>query len=391
MPIMANKRDYYEVLGVARTATSEEIGQAYRKLAFKYHPDRNPGDPEAVDKFKEAAEAFEVLNHADKRQLYDRYGHAGLQGGGPRFRDVSDIFEAFGDIFGEGLFGDLFGGSRRGRRVRRGADVRCELTIDLVEAARNTTQTVHFERHEVCSRCRGSGAKPGTEPENCRYCGGRGQVVQSTGIFSLQTTCPACHGAGKVVKDPCPGCRGAGAVPKKVTREVRVPAGVDSQTRLRLEGEGEPSPEGGPRGDCYVFITVRPHPLFQREGQHLICQVPIGYSQAVLGATIEVPTLDGKQELSIPAGTPSGEVFKLRGRGMPDPRFRGRGDLLVQVVIDVPKRLSAEHETLLRELAEIEHSEVMPKRKSFLETLKAYFLPETDAEAKRPTETKEEK
>ncbi len=374
MTTMASKRDYYEVLGVARTAGAAEISQAYRKLAFQYHPDRNPGDAQAVERFKEAAEAFEVLSNAEKRELYDRYGHAGLEGGAPQFRDVGDIFEAFSDIFGEGLFGEMFGGGRRrGRRVRRGDDVRCDVTLDLGEAARGVVRSVEFERLETCGKCTGTGAEPGTEPEPCRYCGGRGQVVQSTGIFSVQTTCPACRGKGKVVTDPCAACRGAGMVPRKVQREVRIPAGVDNHTRLRLEGEGCPGPDGGPRGDCYCFITVRPHPLFQREGQHLICQVPIGYSQAVLGATVQVPTLDGKEDLSVPAGTQSGEVFKLRGRGMPDPRYRGRGDLLVQVVVEVPKRLSAEHERILRELAQVEHADVTPKRKSFLESLKEYF------------------
>ena len=304
-----------------------------------------------------------------------------MEGGAPHFRDVGDIFAAFSDIFGEGLFGDIFGGARgRGRRVHKGADVRCDVTLDLIEAARGVAKTVEFQRHRRCSECKGTGAKPGTQPEVCRYCGGRGQVVQSSGFFSVQRTCPACRGAGHVIKDPCGKCQGAGVVPNRVSREVS-----DSRRRGRphapaLEGEGEPSPNGGPPGDCYCFISVRPHPLFQREGQHLVCQVPISYSQAVLGATIEVPTLDGTEELKIGAGTQSGDVFKLRGRGMPDPRYRGRGDLLVQVHIDVPKKLSAEHEEVLRELAEIEHTDVMPKRKSFLEKLKEYFIPENGSE-----------
>jgi molecular chaperone DnaJ len=381
MAKMATKRDYYEVLGVARTASGEEIAQAYRKLAMQYHPDRNPGDQEAVERFKEAAEAFEVLHDREKRQLYDRYGHAGVEGGAPHFRDVGDILDAFGDIFGEGLFGDFFGGrGRRGRRVYKGADVRCDVTLDLGEAARGVTKTVRFQRHQHCSACRGTGAKPGTQPETCRYCGGQGHVLQSSGFFSLQRPCPACRGAGTVIKDPCGQCGGTGVVPQRVTREVKIPAGVDDHTRLRLEGEGEPSPNGGPPGDCYCFISVRPHPLFQREGQHLICQIPITYSQAALGATIDVPTLDGTEELKIAAGTQSGDVFKLRGRGMPDPRYRGRGDLLVQVHIDVPKRLSAEHERVLRELAEIEHTDVTPKRKSFFEKLREYFIPENGSE-----------
>ena len=377
MATMAAKRDYYKVLGVDRSASDEQIADAYRQLAMKHHPDRNPGDEEAVDRFKEAAEAFEVLSHADKRARYDRFGHAGLEGpggGAPQFHDVGDIFEAFGDIFGGGLFGDLFGGSRRGgRRVRKGADIRCELLLDLPEAARGVTKTVQFDRHEKCSTCNGSGAKPGTRPEPCQYCGGQGRVVQSTGIFSLQSTCPSCNGKGAVVRNPCSGCRGVGYVASTVSRDVKVPAGVDNQTRLRLQGEGEPSPEGGPPGDCYCFIGVREHPLFQRDGPHLICQIPIAYAQAALGATIEVPTLDGREELKIPSGTQSGDVFKLTGHGMPIPRRRGRGDMVVQVLIEVPTKLTADHRRILRELAEVENTNVSPERKSFFGKVKDYF------------------
>jgi molecular chaperone DnaJ len=374
---MTEKRDFYEVLGLPRTASEKEISDAYRKAALKYHPDRNPGDEDAVVKFKEAAEAFEVLSHAEKRARYDRYGHTGLAGAGqaPEFRDVGDIFEAFGDIFGDGLFGNLFGGGRRGGgpRTRRGEDIRCDLQLDLLEAARGATKTVHFRRHERCHTCQGSGARPGSQPETCRYCGGRGRVVQSTGIFSLQSACPSCQGRGSVVRDPCPDCRGGGYVQLKVTREVKVPAGVDSQMRLRLPGEGEPSPNGGPPGDCYVFISVAEHSLFRRDGDHLVCQVPIGYAQAALGSTIEVPTLDGPEDFEIPPGTQSGEVFRLRGRGMPTARGRGRGELLIQVYVEVPKKLNAEHERLLRELAEIEKVHVSPARKSFFGKVKEYF------------------
>lgn len=374
MVTMAEKRCYYEVLGVSRSATDAEISEAYRKLALKYHPDRNPADEYAVARFKEAAEAFEVLSNPEKRARYDRYGHAGIEGiagGAPHFRDVSDIFDAFGDMFGD-FFGGL-GGRRRRRRVHRGADVRCEVTLDLLEAARGATKVVRFQRHERCESCGGTGAKPGTHPESCPYCGGSGQVVQSTGIFSLQTTCPSCHGTGRIIRDACSECRGSGFVPKRVTRKVIIPAGVDDKTQLRLQGEGEPSPAGGPPGDCYCIITVTEHPLFERKWQHLICQVPISYSQAALGATIEVPTLDGPESFDIPAGTQTGEIFKLAGRGMPDPRYRGRGDLLVQVHIEVPKRLGGEHEETLRKLAEIENAQVTPKRKSFFEKLSDYF------------------
>ncbi len=376
MATMAEKRDYYEVLGVGRSATGKEIADAYRKLAIRYHPDKNPGDDEVIVRFKEAAEAFEVLNDAKRRERYDRYGHAGVDGpggGSPHFQDVNDIFAAFGDIFGEGVFGDLFG--RRGGRATKGGDVRCDLTLDLVEAARGVTRTLQFERHERCDQCEGSGARPGTERQKCRYCGGRGQIVQSSGIFRVQTTCPSCQGAGSTIEHPCGGCHGAGYVLRKVRREVQIPGGIDDSMRVRLPGEGEPSPNGGPRGDCYVCVTVKDHPLFVRDGQNLIVRAPIGYAQAALGCTLEVPTLEGREELTIPAGTQSGEVLKLRGRGIPHPRGRHVGDLLVQVVIDVPKHLTARQKELLRELAELEHKHVTPPRKSFFEKVREYFVP----------------
>jgi len=375
MPKMAEKRDYYKVLGVERNATEGRISEAYRKLALQYHPDRNPGDDDAIVKFKEAAEAFEVLSHPEKRARYDRYGHAGLEGGGaPQFHDISDIVNAFGDIFSEGFFGDIFGGGRgRGRRVQRGADIRCDVQLDLLEAAHGSVKTVRFAHHAACETCGGSGAKPGTHPETCRYCGGHGRVVQQTGVFSLQTTCPACHGHGQVIREACGGCRGSGYVEKTVTRKVDVPAGVDDRSRLRLQGEGEPSPNGGPPGDCYCFIHVKEHPLFQRRGQDLFCEAPISYTQAALGATIDVPSLDGCKELRIPPGTPSGEVFTLKGQGMPDPRHHGRGHLLVQVNVEVPRTLSSEHEAALRHLAEIEKTHVSPARKSFFGKLKEYL------------------
>lgn len=374
-----SKRDYYEVLSVERTATGKQISEAYRKLALKYHPDRNPGDDEAVVKFKECAEAFEVLGDQDKRARYDRYGHAGVDqpGGGEHFHDINDIFAAFGDIFGDGAFGDLFG--RRGAgggRASKGGNVRCDLTLDLIEAAKGAAKTIKFKRHELCGTCSGSGAKPGTRPETCQYCGGSGQVVQATGFFRVQRTCPACAGRGKVVKDSCTDCRGSGAVLKQAVCDVRIPAGVDNGTRLCLRGEGEPSLDGGPPGDCFVFITVKDHPLFHREGQHLICELPITYSQAALGATVEVPTLAGPEDLVIPPGTQAGQLFKLTGRGLPDPRHHGVGDLVVQVHVDVPKKLTKKQEELLRQLAEEEKTNVSPHRKSFFEKLRDFFVPD---------------
>jgi molecular chaperone DnaJ len=367
---MAAKRDYYEVLGVGREASSGDIAAAYRKLAVKYHPDKNPGDQECLARFKEASEAFEVLNDHEKRSRYDRFGHAGVngRGGAPHFADVEDIFSAFGDIFG-----DLFGGRSRGRRVRRGRDVRCDVTLTLKEAAAGCRKTVHFQRHELCTKCEGTGAEDGSKREKCTYCGGRGQVVQQAGIVRMATTCPACRGEGMAPGTPCHACRGAGHTLRKVQAEVDVPAGVDNGMQIRMTGQGEPSPSGGPPGDCYCVVAVLPHPLFEREGQHLVCRVPITYSQAVLGAKLEAPTLAGLSEVTIPPGTQSGDVFRLRGQGLPDPRVPGVGDLLVQVTIEVPKKVTAEEDLLLRQLADLEHKNVAPARKSFFDKLKDYF------------------
>ena len=365
--IMAERRDFYEILGVSRSASDGQIAEAYRKLALKYHPDRNPGNEEAVTRFKEAAEAFEVLNNSEKRSRYDRYGHAGLNGAGgaEQFHDVGDIFEAFGDIFG-----DLFGGGSRRPRRRRGADIRCETQLDLIEAAHGTAKVVQFYRHEKCEVCGGSG---GSNPEMCSYCGGKGAVVQSTGIFSMRATCPSCQGRGTIIREPCDECEGVGYVRRKVTRKVDIPAGVDDGTQLRLTGEGEPSPEGGPPGDCYCVLRVARHPLFERKGQHLICEIPISYSQAALGATVEVPTLDGHEEFKVPPGTQTGEIFRLPNRGMPDPRHSGRGDLLLQIHVEVATKLSNEHREILEKLAHYESQDMTPERKSFFDKVKKYF------------------
>ena len=362
-----SKQDYYEVLGVSRSASKDEIAVAYRKLAMKYHPDRNPGNEEAIEQFKLCATAYEVLSNSDKRSLYDQYGHAGVEanGGGAQFHDINDVFGAFGD-----LFGSFFsGGGRRSRQPVQGNDVRCDLTIDLHEAARGVTKEISFRRHETCSTCGGSGSKPGTSPQRCPYCGGSGRITQSTGFLSIQTTCPKCRGEGRIITEPCLDCRGLGLIPQTVNREIKIPAGVDTGTRLRMQGEGERSPAGGVPGDCYVFITVKSHPLFHRDGQDLICRVPISYPQAALGAEIEIPTLDGQEKTKIPAGTQNNDIITLRGRGMPLPRRSIAGDLHIQVYIEVPRKLKAEHRKLLQQLAELEGEHIMPERKNFLSKL----------------------
>ncbi len=371
---MSGKRDYYEVLGVSQGASQDEIAKAYRKLALKYHPDSNQGNEDAIHKFKEAAEAYEVLSDEQKRARYDQYGHAGIEGaGGAGFRDVGDIFEAFGDVFGGTIFEDFFGGGRGRSRVRKGADLRCDVVLELEEAAKGVTKTVALTRHIVCETCAGSGAASGSQPEQCRKCAGRGQVVQATGILRVQTTCPICRGSGKTISKPCKTCDGHGLKPTEVKLEVKIPAGVDDGMRVRLPGEGQPSPDGGPKGDAYCFIHLKQHSIFHRDGHNLIFQLPISYSQAALGATVDVPTLEGKRSLDIGSGTKSGTVYRIRGLGMPDPHTGARGDLLVETMIEVPKSLSKRQQELLRELAELEHKEITPERKGFMDRIMEYF------------------
>lgn len=372
---MASKRDYYEVLGLPRDAAPDHVKKAYKKLALANHPDRNPGNEEAVARFKEASEAFEVLNDPTKRTMYDRYGHAGVSGanGGAGFSDVEDIFAAFGDLFeGFGLFG---GGTRQRSRSRRGSSLRTSITIELVEAANGCSRQLDVQRREYCNTCHGSGAKPGSSPVPCDYCGGAGRVIQSQGFFRVQTTCPACNGTGEIIREKCTDCRGSGMEAKQVQLDVKVPPGVDSGMQLCLRGEGEPGTVGGPRGDLYVDIRVKEHPFFHRDQRNLSCAVPITFSQAALGAELEIPLLDGRHRLVIPSGTQPGEIFRLRGKGMPDPHGSPRGDLLVQVQVEVPKSLDGKQEELIRELAELEKVNVSPHRKTFFETLKEYFAP----------------
>jgi molecular chaperone DnaJ len=368
---MASKRDYYEVLGVRRDADGEEIKRMYRKLAMQYHPDRNVGDAEADLKFKEAAEAYEVLRDPAKRQRYDRYGHAGLEGmGGPNFNNAQSVFDLFGD-----LFGDIFG-QRQRHGPQPGRDLQVIVDLDLAEAYRGTQKTVTIPREELCSQCNGSGCQPGTQPAMCRRCNGQGAVVMSQGFFRVQQTCRACGGRGSVITDPCTTCHGEGRVEVRRSIDVAIPPGVDTGTRIRLSGEGEAGDPGAPRGDLYCTIRVRDHALFQRDGTNLICRVPITFSQAALGGDIEVPTLDGPITHTLKRGIQGGEVVQIHGKGMPSLRGGRRGDLLVQVLVETPRNLSKRQEELLRELAELDHKHVSPERKSFLDKLRDFFTPE---------------
>ncbi len=377
MPMATTKRDFYEVLGVARDSEPDDVKRAYRQMALKFHPDRNPGDKDAEKKFKEAAEAYEVLSDPEKRQRYDRYGHAGLDGAAVHdFRSTDDIMSAFSDIFGGGLFGDLFGGRRRGPRP--GPDLLMKLEIELVEAARGTSRSIEVSRQEFCSDCRGSGSRKGTSPTTCNYCGGRGQIVQARGFFQVATTCPACGGDGVRVTDPCPTCRGAGRTPSASKLHVDVPPGVESGMWLQLRNQGELGDIGAPRGNLRIQVVVKRHPFFERRRNDLFCQVPISFAQATLGAEIQVPTLDGPGTVMVPRGTQSGEMIRIKGRGMPDISGRGRGDELVEVVVETPRHLTPRQEELLREFAEIEHEQVSPRRKSFFEKLRDYFTEETE-------------
>ncbi|MBI3814916.1 MAG: molecular chaperone DnaJ [Nitrospinae bacterium] len=358
------KRDYYEVLGVQKNASEGDIKKAYRKMAMQYHPDRNPGNKEAEEKFKEAAEAYEVLREPEKRSLYDAYGHEGLKGTGfTGFRGFEDIFTSFGDIF-EDFFG--FGGRRRERTyAQQGADLRYDLEISFMDAVKGKETEIEAEKYEACKTCNGSGAAPGTEPVICPLCRGTGQVTRSQGFFHISTTCNQCHGAGMVIKDPCKECRGTGHVKRGKKLSVKIPAGVDTGSTLRLKGEGEEGVRGGPPGDLYVVLHVKEHEFFKRDEYNVICEIPISFSQAALGAEIEVPTFEGTEKLTMPRGTQTGKSFKLEGSGIPHIRGHGRGDQIVQVVVKTPTKLTKRQEELLRELAEISGEDVKEKGKGF--------------------------
>ncbi len=345
-------KDYYKILGVPRNASEEEIKKAYRKLALQYHPDRNPGNKEAEEKFKLASEAYEVLRDPEKREIYDRYGIEGLKGTGfTGFRGFDDIFSAFSDIF-EDFFG--FGTTyKRKARPRAGADLRYDLKISFYDAAFGKETEIEIPKNVTCEACLGTGAKPGTYPTTCPNCRGTGQITRTQGFFTISTTCGQCHGEGKVILSPCRECRGTGKVRKNKKIQIKIPPGVDNGSKLRIRGEGEEGERGGPPGDLFVFIYVEPHEFFQRDGDDIICQVPISFPQAALGSEIEIPTLDGKKTLTIPKGTESGEIFRIKGEGFPRLKGHGKGDLIVQVVVKTPKNLTKRQEELLREFEEI--------------------------------------
>jgi len=375
------KRDYYKVLGVGKNASADEIKRAYRRMAMKYHPDKNPDDKEAETKFKECAEAYEVLSDPEKRQRYDQFGHEGLRGIGMRdythmrWQDIGSIFE---DIFGGfGDFADLFGmgGRRRTRRTgpTRGYDLETSVELTLTDIAKGTEKTIEFTRQDICPECNGTACARGTAPTQCTNCGGTGQVAKGGGFFQMISTCPQCRGAGKIITSPCKKCRGTAKVPKKRIVNIKIPPGVHEGQGIRVANEGEPGRNGGPRGDLYCYVRIKPHEFLQRDRNDLIAVVPISFTQAALGTTIDVPSLDGPRLLKIPAGTQYGSIFRIKGQGLPDMRTGRTGDELVQITIETPAKLNTKQQELLREFAKTENKAVSPKSKSFFEKLKKHF------------------
>ncbi|MBI3147372.1 MAG: molecular chaperone DnaJ [Betaproteobacteria bacterium] len=372
------KRDYYTILGLNRDASEEDIKKSYRKLAMKFHPDRNPDNPKAEEHFKEAKEAYEMLSDAKKRAAYDQFGHAGVDpsaagGGGP------GGFGGFGDAFGD-IFSEIFGGSGgprgRGNGMYRGADLRYNLEISLEEAARGTEAKIRIPTMEECGTCHGSGAKPGTQPKTCPHCNGSGQIRIAQGFFSIQQTCPHCHGSGRYVADPCRDCGGAGRIKKHKTLSVKIPAGVDQEDRIRLAGEGEPGLNSGPPGDLYVVVALKPHTVFQREQNDLHCEMPISFATAALGGEIDIPTLDGSAKIKIPHETQSGQVFRLRGKGIRGVRSNSHGDLYCHVVVETPVKLTERQKDLLREFETMEQKDGAvhnPRAKSWMEKVREFF------------------
>src|SRR6266403_3533847 len=361
------KRDYYEVLGVGRDTSEEEIKRAYRKLAVKFHPDKNPDDPHAEEKFKELGEAYDVLIDADKRAAYDRFGHAafaqGMPGRGGGFHDPFDIFR---EVFGGGATAD-----REGRQ--RGSDLRYDMQITLEEAAFGVDKEIEVRKLDTCAKCNGTGAEPGSRTINCPTCGGRGQVISSRGFFQVSQTCPRCRGVGQIVEKPCRECNGEGRLEKPSRIKLKIPAGIADGSRLRSSRNGEAGVRGGPHGDLYVVIHIQEHKIFQREDDHLYCEVPIPFSVAALGGEVDVPTLEGKAQLKVPAGTQSGQLFKLRGKGIMDVNGRERGDLLARLLVEVPTRLNSEQRHKIEEFAALCGEENTPLRKSFFERAREFF------------------
>ncbi len=371
-----DKRDYYEVLGVERNASADDIKRAYRRAAMQWHPDRNPDNKaQAEHSFREAAEAYSVLSDSEKRAAYDRYGHAGV--GGVRIDEsiFTDFADIFGDFFGfEDLFG-MGGGGRRRRRPQRGADLRYDMTLSFEEAARGVQTKIKVPRLEVCATCEGTGAKSKASVKTCDTCAGHGQARYQQGFFAITRTCPACHGSGKVVRDYCTDCKGEGRVEKTRTLELRIPPGVDSNTRMRIPHEGEPSPGGGPPGDLYVVLDVKEHPFFERRNSDLYCTIPITFPQAALGAEIFVPTLDGEEAMKVPAGTQTGSIFRLKGKGLSSPNGGGKGDLYVSVRVAVPEKLTREQKRMVEELAATLEQDNRPAQRSssFFDKVKDIF------------------
>lgn len=368
-----DKRDYYEVLGIDRGASGDVIKSAYRKLALKYHPDRNPGDTEAEEKFKEASEAYSVLSDDQKRQRYDQFGHQGVNGqsGGFNPQDFSEFSDIFGDFFG---FGDIFGGGggRRGRR-RRGADLQYELEVEFKDAVFGMETEIQFPRTESCDKCSGSGAEPGTQPVTCPTCHGRGQVYYQQGIFSVGRPCAACSGRGQIIQSPCGKCNGRGSIRSNRKLKINIPAGVDTGTRLRLTGEGEAGPQGGSPGDLYVLLTVAEHPHFERDGQELHYEAAINFAEAALGATVKVPTLVGERELKVHAGVQNGSRFRIRGEGVAHVNSGRRGDLIVHVRVRTPEKLTSEQRKHFEALAELLPTDHEPKEKGFFDKVLDFF------------------
>ena len=367
------KADYYEVLGVERTASEQELKSAYRKLAMQYHPDRNPDDPKAEEKFKLASEAYQVLSDPDKRAAYDRFGHAGVSNGGmdaSGFAGMPDLGDIFGDIFGE-MFN--MGGTRRSSRAQRGRDLQYELTLTFEEAVFGKQSEIQIRRMENCAACQGSGAEPGHGPSVCQQCAGRGQVRFQQGFFSVARTCPACGGTGSIVNNPCRQCRGDGRQSADHTINVTVPAGIEDHMRIRYQGEGDAGRFGGPSGDLYIVVSVEAHPFFEREGNDLHYVLPVSFPQATLGTELMIPTLEGETKLKIPEGTQSGTEFRMRNKGVPYLNDHGRGDLIVQVVAQVPKKLTKAQKELMRELSETLTVENTPSSRSFFGKMKDIF------------------